>query len=149
MPRPIETIAVKSVAVAYTGPIPMTVTPGIGTDHKTLSVTSNYADIPAADDTDPPYTFKADTNDLKEKELAPQGDTCFAWDTTAGKINQDTTCGHVYYCLTGSFGSEPPPRVWGVQLTGYTPSGGLPKTLFQYSSGVNLYGDNSDVGPPF
>ncbi|KAJ7748972.1 hypothetical protein B0H16DRAFT_1692036 [Mycena metata] len=67
MDKGIKTIAVKSVAVAYTGPIPMTVTPGIGADNKTLSVTSDYVDIPAADDTDPSYSFKADTNDPAKK----------------------------------------------------------------------------------
>ncbi|KAJ7748986.1 hypothetical protein B0H16DRAFT_1848193 [Mycena metata] len=218
----------ESVAVTYNGAIPMTVTPGIADDHKTTTVTSSVTSIPAASDTDDPYTFKADTNDPKTKvdvatlkyttngvititpmrtyktvkvltfvvrmgdnlkpvveksnysiafknsssstfvlfhycegggkphttacpsqELAPKGETCFAWDTTAGKINEDTTCGHVYYCLTGSPESNPPPRVLGVQLTGYTPTGGPPKTRFQYSSGVNLYGDNSDVAPPF
>jgi hypothetical protein len=95
---------------------------------------------------------KPHTTAWPSKDLAPGGETCFAWDTTAGKISQDTPCGHVYYCLTGSFGSDPPPRVWGVQLTGYTPAGGRPKTVYQYSSGVNPYVPNQhggDVGPSF
>lgn len=95
---------------------------------------------------------KPHTNAWPSKDLAPGGETCFAWNTTAGKVSEETTCGHVYYCLTGVLGSDPPPRVWGVQLTGYTPTGGLPKTVFQYSSGVRgVYGVNpyGDDAPQF
>ncbi|KAJ7748967.1 hypothetical protein B0H16DRAFT_1552362 [Mycena metata] len=90
---------------------------------------------------------KPHTTAWPSKELAPKGETCFAWDTTAGKISEDTTVGHVYYCLTGGPESDPPPRLWGVQLTGYTPNAGLPKTFFQYSVGINHHG--YDVGPGF
>jgi hypothetical protein len=94
---------------------------------------------------------KPHTTAWPSKELAPGGETCFAWDITAGQVSQDTTTGHVYYCLTGSFGSDPPPRVWGVQLTGYTPTGGLPKTVFQYAAGVlkAVLPAGEDIGPDF
>ncbi|KAJ7802594.1 hypothetical protein B0H14DRAFT_3884510 [Mycena olivaceomarginata] len=58
-------------------------------------------------------------------------------------------------CTTASrvvFGSDPPPRVWGVQqLTGYTPTGGLPKTVFQYAAGVlkAVLPAGEDIGPNF
>ncbi|KAJ7080244.1 hypothetical protein C8R44DRAFT_895461 [Mycena epipterygia] len=83
----------------------------------------------------------AKTTSFPSKELAPGGQTRLAWNSLAGKISSETSVGHIYYSISAT-------RVWGVQLNGYTPSGGLPKTLYQYADAVNPYG-KTEPGPPF
>ncbi|KAJ7748978.1 hypothetical protein B0H16DRAFT_1888329 [Mycena metata] len=60
----------KSVAVTYGSAIPMTVNPGIGTDGTTVKVSSKSTVIPAADNTDDPYTFQAAKNDGTTVDVA-------------------------------------------------------------------------------
>ncbi|KAJ7722015.1 hypothetical protein B0H16DRAFT_1737972 [Mycena metata] len=62
MPDVIETIAVKSVTFIYNGNIPMKVTPGIGDDGKTTTVTATATSVPAVDDSNDPYSFQAAKN---------------------------------------------------------------------------------------
>ncbi|KAJ7085074.1 hypothetical protein C8R44DRAFT_894004 [Mycena epipterygia] len=83
----------------------------------------------------------AKTTSFPSKELAPGGETCLAWNSLAGKVSDETSVGHIYYSPSAA-------RVWGVQLNGYTPSGGRPKTLYQYADAVNPYG-KTEPGPPF
>ncbi|KAK6967088.1 hypothetical protein R3P38DRAFT_3509078 [Favolaschia claudopus] len=52
--------------------------------------------------------------------------------------------GHLHYSAQGS----DPARVWGIQLNGYTPTGGHPTTLYQYADAVNPYNKN-EPSPPF
>ncbi|KAJ6603227.1 hypothetical protein DFH09DRAFT_1270179 [Mycena vulgaris] len=85
----------------------------------------------------------AKTTSFPSKELAPGSETCLAWDSLAGQVSSETSVGHIYYSP-----SSTPARVWGVQLNGYTPSGGRPKTLYQYANAVNPY-NKAEPGPPF
>ncbi|KAF8192895.1 hypothetical protein K438DRAFT_1970006 [Mycena galopus ATCC 62051] len=88
----------------------------------------------------------AKTTSRPSNELAPCGETCLAWDSRAGQVSSETSVGHLYYSPSAAPGT--PARVWGVQMNGYTPSGGRPKTMYQYADAVNPY-SKGEPGPPF
>ncbi|KAJ7489789.1 hypothetical protein B0H11DRAFT_2012407 [Mycena galericulata] len=82
------------------------------------------------------HNSKATADPSKGSELAPGGETCLAWNSPAGQISAETSRGHIYYSPSPAPGSTLP-RVWGVELQGYTPGGDLPKTLYQYTAALN------------
>ncbi|KAF7352039.1 hypothetical protein MVEN_01166300 [Mycena venus] len=86
------------------------------------------------------------TTSRPSNELAPGGETCHAWDSRAGQVSSETCVGHLFYSPSAAPGT--PARVWGVQMNGYTPSGGRPKTFYQYADAVNPY-NKGEPGPPF
>ncbi|KAJ7831116.1 hypothetical protein B0H14DRAFT_3143271 [Mycena olivaceomarginata] len=91
----------------------------------------------------------AKTTSRPSNELAPGGETCLAWDSRAGQVSSETSVGHLYYSPATAPGVDTTrARVWGVQMNGYTPSGGRPKTLYQYADAVNPY-NKGEPGPPF
>ncbi|KAJ6532855.1 hypothetical protein DFH09DRAFT_1370127 [Mycena vulgaris] len=89
----------------------------------------------------------AKTTSYPSRELAPGGETCLAWNSLAGQVSSETSVGHIYYSPSATPGSTSA-LVWGVQMNGYTPRGGRPKTLYQYANAVNPYG-KTEPGPPF
>ncbi|KAJ7224910.1 hypothetical protein C8J57DRAFT_1390685 [Mycena rebaudengoi] len=88
----------------------------------------------------------ARTTSRPSADLAPGAEACLAWDSRAGQISSETSVGHLYYSSAAD--KSDPARVWGIQMNGYTPSGGRPKTLYQYSAAVNPY-NKLEPGPPF
>ncbi|KAJ7683042.1 hypothetical protein B0H14DRAFT_3060669 [Mycena olivaceomarginata] len=107
------------------------------------SSSASFTLFHAAEGGGAPHTTSRPPNDL-----APGGEGCLAWNSTAGQVSKETSVGHVYYSPCAAPGSSTPSRVWGVQMNGYTPSGGRPKTLYQYSNAVNPNG-TGEPGPPF
>ncbi|KAK6974342.1 hypothetical protein R3P38DRAFT_2812086 [Favolaschia claudopus] len=87
---------------------------------------------------------KPKTHSRPANSLTPGATTVFAWDSTAGQVSSETCVGHMYYSPV----QPGPPCVWGIQMEGYTPQGGRPKTKYQYADAANPY-SKGEPGPPF
>ncbi|KAK7042630.1 hypothetical protein R3P38DRAFT_2511512 [Favolaschia claudopus] len=80
------------------------------------------------------------------QDLSPGATTVYAWDSTIGQTAPTKTChGHIYYSPVKESG---PARAWAVEIQGYTPDGGRPKTRYQYGD-ASLEYPKSEPSPQF